>query len=41
MFVTFSCKQHCECSSCHQKRTLLIAIHVAEGVGADTFEAAF
>ena len=39
MFVAFSCKQsdhHCAmvpaCPSCHQKRTLLTAIHVAEEV---------
>ena len=30
MFVVFSCKQRCTCLSCHQKRTLLTAIHVAE-----------
>ena len=27
MFVAFSCKQRCTCPSCHQKRTLLTAIH--------------
>ena len=32
MFVAFSCKQRCTCPSCHQKRTLLTAIHVAEAV---------
>ncbi len=32
MFVAFSCKQRCTCPSCHQKRTLLTAIHVAEEV---------
>ena len=32
MFVAFSCKQRCTCPSCHQKRTLLIAIHVAEEI---------
>ena len=32
MFVAFSCKQRCTCPSCHQKRTLLTAIHVAETV---------
>jgi ribosomal protein S27E len=32
MFVAFSCKQRCTCPSCHQKRTLLTAIHVAEDV---------
>ncbi len=34
MFVAFSCKQRCTCPSCHQKRTLLTAIHVAEDVCA-------
>ena len=32
IFVAFSCKQRCTCPSCHQKRTLLTAIHVAEEV---------
>jgi hypothetical protein len=32
MFVAFSCKQRCVCPSCHQKRALLTALHVAEGV---------
>ena len=32
MFVAFSCKQRCTCPSCHQKRTLLTARHVAEEV---------
>ena len=32
MFVAFSCKQRCTCPSCHQKRTLLTAQHVAEEV---------
>jgi hypothetical protein len=32
MFVAFSCKQRCTCPSCHQKRTLLTALHVAEDV---------
>ena len=32
MFVAFSCKQRCTCPSCHQKRALLAAIHVAEDV---------
>jgi ribosomal protein S27E len=32
MFVAFSCKQRCTCPSCHQKRALLTAIHVAEEV---------
>ena len=27
MFVAFSCKQRCTCPSCHQKRTLLTAMH--------------
>jgi hypothetical protein len=32
MFVAYSCKQRCTCPSCHQKRTLLTAIHVAAEV---------
>jgi len=32
MFVAYSCKQRCTCPSCHQKRTLLTAIRVAEEV---------
>ena len=32
MFVAFSCKQRCTCPSCHQKRALLTAIHVAQDV---------
>ena len=32
MFVAFSCKQRCTCPSCHQKRTLMTGIHVAEDV---------
>jgi hypothetical protein len=32
MFVAFSCKQRCACPSCHQKRALLTARHVAEEV---------
>lgn len=32
MFVAYSCKQRCTCPSCHQKRTLLTAMHVAEKV---------
>ena len=32
MFVAFSCKQRCSCPSCHQKRALLTARHVAEEV---------
>ena len=34
MFVAFSCKQRCTCPSCHQKRTLLTALHVVEEVCA-------
>ena len=34
MFVAYSCKQRCTCPSCHQKRTLLTALHVAEEVCA-------
>jgi ribosomal protein S27E len=32
MFVAFSCKQRCACPGCHQKRSLLTAMHVAEDV---------
>ena len=32
MFVAFSCKQRSACPSCHQKRALLTAQHVAEEV---------
>ena len=32
MFVAYSCKQRCTCPSCHQKRTLMTGIHVAEDV---------
>ena len=32
LFVAFSCKQRCTCPSCHQKRALLTAIHMAEDV---------
>ena len=31
-FVAYSCRQRCTCPSCHQKRSLLTAIHVAERV---------
>ncbi len=31
-FVAFSCKQRCTYPSCHQKRALLTALHVAEEV---------
>jgi hypothetical protein len=34
MFVACSCKQRCACPSCHQKRTLLTALHVAQEVCA-------
>ncbi len=34
MFVAYSCKQRCTCPSCHQKRALLTAAHVAEDVCA-------
>jgi len=34
MFVAFSCKQRCTCPSCHQKRALLTALHVAQNVCA-------
>ena len=32
MFVSFSCKSRSLCPSCHQKRTLELAMHVAEDV---------
>ena len=32
MFVVFSCKERCTYPCCHQKRTLLTAMHVAEQV---------
>ena len=32
MFVAFSCKQRAACPSCHRKRALLTALHVAEEV---------
>ena len=32
MFVAFSCKRRCTCPSCHQKRTLLTSLHVADEV---------
>lgn len=32
MFVGFSCKQRCICPSCHQKRTLVTAINIAENI---------
>ena len=34
MFVGFSCKQRCICPSCHQKRTLVTAINIAENICA-------
>jgi hypothetical protein len=34
MFVAFSCKQRCTCPSCHQKRALRTALHVAQDVCA-------
>jgi ribosomal protein S27E len=34
MFVAFSCKQRCTCPSCHQKRTPLTSMHMAEDVCA-------
>lgn len=32
MFVAFSCRQRCSCPSCHQKRTLLLSVHLDEHV---------
>lgn len=34
LFVAFSCKQRGICPSCHQKRTLITAINVAENIAA-------
>ncbi len=34
MFVAYSCKQRCTCPSCHQKRSLITAIHVDQDVCA-------
>ena len=31
-FVAFSCRQRCMCPSCHQKRSLMTAIHIADDV---------
>jgi hypothetical protein len=31
-FVAFSCRRRCLCPSCHQKRALLIARHIARDV---------
>ena len=31
-FVAFSCRQRCFCPSCHQKRSLMTAIHIADDV---------
>ena len=31
-FVAFSCKQRCICPSCHQKRTLVTSINIAENI---------
>jgi len=33
-FVAFSCKQRCVCPSCHQKRTLVTSINIAENICA-------
>jgi len=33
-FVAFSCKQRCICPSCHQKRTLVTSINIAENICA-------
>ena len=32
IFVGFSCKQRCICPSCHEKRTLVTAINIAENI---------
>ena len=34
LFVAFSCKQRCICPSCHQKRTLVTSINIAENICA-------
>ncbi|MDA7903326.1 transposase [Mariniblastus sp.] len=34
MFVAFSCQQRCLCSSCHQKRTILVAETIAHTICA-------
>ena len=34
IFVAFSCKQRCICPSCHQKRSLVTAINIAEHIAA-------
>ena len=33
-FVAFSCKRRCICPSCHQKRTLVTSINIAENICA-------
>ncbi len=35
MFVAYSCKQRCTCPSCHQKRTLMTALHIDQDVCAE------
>jgi hypothetical protein len=35
MFVPFSCHQRCSCPSCHQKRSLLLALHLTDDVLAE------
>jgi hypothetical protein len=35
MFVPFSCHQRCSCPSCHQKRSLLLAMHLTDDVLAE------
>ncbi len=32
MFVPFSCHQRCSCPSCHQKRSLLMSLHLTDDV---------
>jgi hypothetical protein len=32
IFVAFSCRQRCCCPSCHQKRALLLALHLGDDV---------
>ncbi len=34
LFVAFSCKQRCICPSCHQKRTLVTSINIADNICA-------
>jgi len=35
MFVPFSCHQRCSCPTCHQKRSLLLSVHLTDDVLAE------